>query len=413
MYKLDTVVLDNGLTVYLYPDFKRHSTFFQFNTYCGGATKHFLYDGKEWSLPDGVAHILEHYLVECNERGNFLTELGEKQMSTNASTSPIVTSYYFETVYDVAYGIQTLLDGIYHVDFQKEKLEKLKNPIYQEIRGRMDNKFYYANRRTMENLFPHVDFRDVGGTLQEVESITIEQVKLLYDAFYQPKNQFIVIAGNFQKEEVLEEIRSFFQKEKFSFRDVEVLPYPEDLSVRKKRDQFSFLSPMDYAEVSFKIDISSYTNIERLNLDFYLNVFYHSAFDIPSSLHQKLVDEKVITGSICCRDSIFDHFLIVTIGAYTKKPQVFLNAVLEEVHNLDFFDEEIFDVDKKNAILNLILRQENIFKMIFPFINNILYYDYPYLDQVEDVYHFQYDDYVQKIRDLDFSHYSLLTIKKE
>lgn len=86
MNKLDSVVLDNGLTIYFYPDKRRHSTFVQFVTLFGGLTKDFMYDGKEYHMPDGIAHILEHYIVECNDDGNFIESLGKREMNTNAST---------------------------------------------------------------------------------------------------------------------------------------------------------------------------------------------------------------------------------------------------------------------------------------------------------------------------------------
>ena len=104
MSKIENIKLDNCLNIYLYNDTRRHSTFFQFTTKCGGTSKDFIMDGKEYHLQDGVAHILEHYIVECNKIGNFLDMLGEKQMTSNAATSPFVTAYYFETVENVSFG---------------------------------------------------------------------------------------------------------------------------------------------------------------------------------------------------------------------------------------------------------------------------------------------------------------------
>ena len=50
MNKIDKIVLDNGLNIYLYNDKRRHSTFFQFVNLCGGITKDFVVDGKISSL---------------------------------------------------------------------------------------------------------------------------------------------------------------------------------------------------------------------------------------------------------------------------------------------------------------------------------------------------------------------------
>lgn len=410
MHKLKSIQLENGLTIYLYQDKRRHSTFFQFNTLCGGMTKHFYYHNKEYHLQDGLAHILEHYLVECNDRGNFLELLGKMQMSTNASTSPIVTNYYFETVESVCEGIRIVLDGIYHVSFDEKKLEKLKNPIYQEIRGKKDNKFYHANRRRMDNLFSTIDFRDVGGTLEEVEQTTIQDVKTLYDAFYHPKNQFIVIAGNFDQEEVLKTIKEFYDTITFSEYDASVIPYQEPVDIHHIEDSFQFPTPKPYTEISIKIPATGYSCTELLDLEFYIGSFFSSSFGITSSLYKKLIDNNIIIDSIRYGYTPVDSFQILSFGAYTDEPIKFQKAILNELQQLNHLDQEKFELDKKNSMVQMILRDENIFSMIMPFINNVLYFQYPYLDTIEDVKRLNYKQYTKMIHDLDFSNYSIMTI---
>ena len=51
--------------------------------------------------------------------------------------------------------------------------------------------------------------------------------------------------------------------------------------------------------------------------------------------------------------------------------------------------------------------------MIIPFVDNLIIYDYPYLDTVEDIENLSYDDFVNTIKNIDFSNYSCLTIKNE
>ena len=41
MNNIETIKLDNGLTIYLYKDNRKHSTFFEIDTFCGGFTKDF------------------------------------------------------------------------------------------------------------------------------------------------------------------------------------------------------------------------------------------------------------------------------------------------------------------------------------------------------------------------------------
>lgn len=413
MNKLDTIRLDNGLTIYLYRDPRRHSTFFQFITLLGGVTNAFKFRGQEYHIPDGMAHLLEHYVVECNECGNFLEELGKRQMNTNASTHYHMTRFYFDAVEDVEFGIQTMLNGIYHVKFDQEKLDKIKKPIYQEIRGRMDNKFYHSNIMTLQNLFFEIPFRSIGGTLDDVQNVTVEDIKTCYEAFYQPKNQFIVVAGSFDKEKVLNEIEHFYQNLSKKFDEVEVLKQIEPIEVKKQKDTLFFPTPQDYVEISFKIDVSSLEPKKRLSLDFYLGCFYNHFFGITSKTYQKLVEEKVITTSIACGDNRIDHFLIISISSYTDHVERFIESIFNTIENLQDFDEEKFELDKKASILRMILRDENIMNMILPFVDNVVNFDYPYLDTVEDVERMNFQDYVKMIRGLDFSNYTITLITEE
>lgn len=410
MNKINKVVLENGLTVYLYNDKRRHSTFFQFVNLCGGITKDFIVDGKEYHMQDGLAHILEHYVVECNDKGNFLEILGERQMNTNASTHLNMTDFYFETVEDVCFGIRTILNGIYNITFKAEKLEKLKNPIFQEIRGKSDSKFYHLNRLCNDNLFNNIEFRDIGGTLEEVEKTTIDDLKIFYEAFYQPSNQFIVVAGNFDKKEVLEEIFNFYENLKYPKHEVKVIKPKEELRVNKKEDVLYYKTPLEYVNITFKMDVGKYSPEKALKLDFYLVTFFNMFFGMTSPVYEKLTKDKVITSGIGCGNVRLNDTLTVSIGSYTYDTECFKKEILKTIQEMNCFDEEKFELDKKTSIITMILRDENIFKTVIPFVNNVVDFNYPYVDTVEDVEAFDFNEFVKMIKELDFNHYSINTI---
>ena len=413
MNKIDSVKLDNGLTIYLYNDNRRHSTFFNLVTLCGGYTKDFIVNNKEYHLQDGLAHVLEHYIVECNDKGNFLKELGESQMSTNASTSTLMTSYYFETVENVLFGVRTILEGVNNVKFDKDKLEKLKNPIFQEIRSKLDNKFYHLGRRRFNNLFKNIDFRDIGGLVDEVRDTTIDDLEVLYNYFYHPSNQFIVVAGNFDRDSVLYEIKDFYKDKKYKKINVKMINYNEDISVNKKNDIIHFPTPEDYTELSFKIDISNYDPKYLLNLDFYIGCFFDNYFGITSKLHKELINKCIITDCINCSDNKIDKYLVINIGAFTSDSNKFKKYILDVINDNSLFSEESFDLFKKNSYVSLILREENIFKVIFPFIDNVVYFNYPYMDTLDDFKEFTYNNYVDYISKLDFNNYISITIRND
>ena len=410
MNPFESFVLDNGLTVYLYQNSKRHSTFFQFVTLFGAETKDFMLDSEEYHLPDGLAHLLEHYLVECNACGNFLKELGEAQMSTNAYTYYHMTRFYFETVENLEYGIQTLLKGIYSPIFSEENLERIKGPIYQEIRGEENSKLYHARRKILDSLFQKNQFRSILGTVEEVQKISLEEVRLCYQAFYQPKNQFIVVGGNFDKEHVLREIKMFYQTIPFS-SSVQVIKKPEPLSVKVKHSTLFFPTGKDYTLLAYKVPLSSFSPKEKVTLDFYIQYFFDMYFRFSSSLYQQLVQEKIITGSIAASSFVLGDFLVILIGAYTDQGRLFEQKVQDTILRLDSFDSVVFDLDKKSTLLEIILREESLSSMILPFVDNISEFQYFYPDTKEDVLAFQYEKFKKMICSLNFKNFSVLTIQ--
>ena len=78
---------------------------------------------------------------------------------------------------------------------------------------------------------------------------------------------------------------------------------------------------------------------------------------------------------------------------------------------MDSFDQDFFELEKKNVIMDLILRDENIISMMMPFVNNVVDFHYPYLDTVEELEKLTYQDYVSSIKKLNWSNYTIITIK--
>lgn len=413
MSNIETIKLDNGLTIYLYSDKRRHSTLFQHITLFGGKTKDFIFEGKEYHIQDGVAHILEHYVVEENARGNFLKLLGEKQMATNASTYYGMTRYYFEAVENIEYGIETMIRGIYSPVFSEERLEKIKKPILQEIKGRMGNKFYHSNQMTLNNCFKNIKVRSIGGSLEEVENTTLDDIVTCYKAFYQPSNQFIVVAGSFDKDSVLKTINDIYNDLDLESYDMSLIPSNEENNVQKDFDILEFPTGEEYIEVTYKISLKNFNEKERLKMDFYLHYFFDMYFGMTSNLYRDLVKDKIITTTLSCSNFMIDDFVLVSIGSYSDNISLLERRIKDTCLKLNDFNEEIFEIDKRDSILKIVLRNENLVDTIMPFVSNIVEFNYPYPDTVNDIEEFSYDDFVKTIKSLDFSNYTVTNIKNK
>lgn len=413
MNNIETVKLNNGLTIYFYNDKRRHSTFFQHITLFGGKTKDFIVEDKEYHMQDGIAHILEHYVVEENASGNFLKLLGEAQMTTNASTHFDMTRYYFEAVENVEYGIKTMIKGIYSPVFNEERLEKIKKPILQEIRGKMNNKFYHSNQETLNNCFNKISVRSIGGSLEDVSKTTLEDIITCFETFYQPDNQFIVVGGNFDKDKILKIIEDCYKEIRIIKKKFQLIDVGEKNDVVKNNGIVEFPTGEEYLEITYKINLKNFSVRERLKLDFYLKYFFNMFFGVTSPLYKNLVEDKIITTGLSCNDFTINNYLLISIGAYSNNIFELEKRIKNAFKNLECFDEEIFDIDKKNSILKIVLRSENLFDTIMPFVSNIVEFNYPFPDTVKDIEEFTYEDFIRMIKELDFSKYTTTIIKNK
>lgn len=412
MNKLEKITLDNGLTIYLYPDTKKHTTIFQFITLFGGTSKDFIIDNKEVHFQDGLAHILEHYLVECNKYGNFIDILGKMEMSTNAATSLTHTKYYFEAVEKVDEGIKTIIRSVYNPIFTTDNLEKIKLPIYQEIKGKQRSKFFEENKEILHSTFKNIKFRSVIGTIENVKNTTIENLKLCYETFYQPHNQIIIISGNYNKENILKTIKEEINNYTFKKHDVKKIDLNEEESVASKKGNVIFPTSIPYVDVTYKIKLPKMTPKEKVTLTFYLSELFNENTGISSPLYEKLIKEKIITTKLNASFLKIEDYILITIGSSTLKEKELTKEIINNFKNINF-DKDLFELNKKREILNIILRDESLLTMTTTLSDNIINYDYHNLDTVEDIESFTFEKYKNVINNLNFNNYTITTINNE
>jgi len=90
--------LDNGLDVYILPKKGFSKTFVTFTTKYGSVDRTFvpIGDTESITVPDGIAHFLEHKMFE-KEDGDVFQKFSEYGASANAFTSFTRTAYLFSS----------------------------------------------------------------------------------------------------------------------------------------------------------------------------------------------------------------------------------------------------------------------------------------------------------------------------
>ncbi len=210
------VVLENGLRVIIYENNKlpifSYYTFFD----VGGR-----YESREDGTT-GATHFLEHMMFKGAKKygpGKFDSMIEGNGGSTNAYTTFDSTVYYeslpiksLNTIIDLeADRMQNLL-------LMPDAFEKERKVVFEE------RKYRYENRpsgklflKMMQTVFEGTPYGgSVIGEVEDLKALTRDQMMQFFKRFYVPNNAVVVIAGDVNADDVIEEMKDKFGEIPFS-----------------------------------------------------------------------------------------------------------------------------------------------------------------------------------------------------
>ena len=207
--------LDNGLDIYMIPNNKVKNYYVTLNTKFGSIHTDFEYDGKDYSLPNGIAHFLEHLTFNLPDENAFeyFSNLGA---SVNAFTSYDVTCYEVFANSRFKENVEYLIKYVYTPYYTKELVNSEKGVILEEVKMYKDRPGIQVVNSIFDNLYINDKHQFlVGGTVEDVKDIKLEDIEIAYKAFYHPENMFMILTGDFNPEEAVAIINDSMNKFKF------------------------------------------------------------------------------------------------------------------------------------------------------------------------------------------------------
>src|SRR5438477_10728814 len=163
----------------------------------------------------GKSHFLEHMLFKGTDR----FKKGEIDLITlkngggnNAFTSHDFTAYYFNFAsdrWDLALEIEA--DRMTSCAFDPEEFEAEKKVVIEELKTGLDSPWGLLLQEEEASAFKVHPYRNpIVGWLQDVERATVEQQQAYYHRYYHPNNATLVIAGDFDTDQVLKKVDHLF-----------------------------------------------------------------------------------------------------------------------------------------------------------------------------------------------------------
>ena len=411
MNKAKFITLDNGLTILIYTDNSKSTNHVELYTFFGGNNGEYVdYNGNTRSIKPGTAHLLEHYICENTVEGNLLDNLRKYNiLSCNGGTNNENTSYFFNTVTNFYECLETFLKGIYNISFTKEKLDKTKMAVYSEIRDDKNNEKNKIIEKKINGLF--TINRKTLGSSSSVKSITIKEIKDVYDNIYIPCNQFLVLAGNFDYDKTLSLVKNIYKE--ISFKNDKRLSKVSDVKdVIKKRTIYKS-DYIDEVILTFKIDVSSLSCFDKYKLDWYLSFFLDINFSKYSKINEYINSCSDYVDDISAYLYYFNGYFVIDVIAFTKKVNEFEKLVLSSIKNRDSNEREVFELVKKDAITRISVRKDSISNYVAPTEENYIRFGYLDDDDIDVIDKFNYSEYDKIISNIDFTNYSVFYRKKK
>lgn len=349
-------VLDNGLTVYLYPTNKSKNFYITLSTHFGAEVMSYKKNNKVYDVTKGSAHFLEHRVMDFTKNVDAMNKINELGSIVNAYTTYKGTNYNLYGVEDIYTNMGLLFDRVFKANIKKEDVEMERGIILEEYYMYDADPYYKAQTTLLKNCFNSSFIKYlVIGTEDGIKTVSYKELNRLYKDFYTLDNIFIVVTGNFILEDVLNYINNYMKGIKTTKCNCKVIKPVENYKVNVSYEELTGSTDEAKIVIGYKVKNSNPKKkiVNRLLMDMILS----ENFDKTGSSYLRLMNEGLNRFSYFVEE-VDDYFLIAFTGS-TNEYEKFTNIIDEEIKNLDF-TKEALERKTKGYISNLILSFEYI-----------------------------------------------------
>ena len=287
---IQSVTLDNGLEIIVWPDHDIPNVALYYFVRAGGRN--------EYPGITGLSHFFEHMMFNGTddlEPGEFDRIMEAAGGQNNAYTSNDITVYQdwfprsaLETIFELE------SERLQDLAFVPEAVESERGVIISERRSSVDNnnisKLLEQVRATAYVAHPY-QFPVIGWP-SDIESWTREDLESFYRTYYAPNNITMVVAGDVSAEEVLDLAEEYFE-------DIEAQDPPADVRTVEPEQQGERRVVIETDAQTPMLHIAfhagSAADPETLAMSLLLSILVDGD---SSRLHRLLVEEEQVAISI-------------------------------------------------------------------------------------------------------------------
>ena len=355
--------LANGLEIIIIPKKNINKKYVMFGTKFGSIDNRFIMPktGEEVFIPDGVAHFLEHKMFEQENGKNSLDVLMALGVDANAYTTSNHTAYLFECTDHFYEALDELMDYVQHPYFTDENVEKEKGIIGQEITMYDDDPGWGIYLGAMDCMYKDNPIKiDTAGTIESISEITPDVLYKCYRTFYNPSNMVIVACGDFEPENLLQELKNRLVEKEEQGKITRI--YPEDdgkinkKSVEKKMNVSMPIFMVGYKDriIENKKDLVK----RHIAIELILNIVIGES----SELYSRLYESGILQAGVDFEYEFSEQYAHVLISSRANEPEKIAEEIKQEIKKLkqEGINEENLERSKKKLYGEYVTEYNNV-----------------------------------------------------
>ena len=402
-----------GLPIYVWKSEYAKSFYLSLNVHYGSIHTEFSIDGKKYKVPQGIAHFMEHikFNVDKDTTANDLFDpLGS---DINAFTTFRYTSYLVYGTSKIKENLYSLLDYVYNPYFTKDMIKKEKGIITSEINMGKDqpyNQLYFAFNKAMYHKEKYKYL--ITGEVEDIKRVELDDIELIYQTFYHPKNMFLIVTGNVNPYEIEQMVNDNLDRKEFSDYLVhKIAPIKEPKNVVSKEIEVSANVEVEKAKIGLKIPKKKFKDLDNIKLNIILNIILSSNFGDSSDLKEELLQNNIITFLTASR-FVLDEYVIIDVTVESKILDEAIKRIVDALKNL-VIDEAEFKRKINSSIATLVLNYEDV-ENVNNMIQNYLVYYKKLVPDLKEIYEsISFEEVKEVIDNFDTKEMVVVKMKKQ
>lgn len=362
--------MPNNLEVYLIPLMNKSNYHISMVVKYGNSYTNFKVDNKEYQVPSGVAHFLEHKLFEREDLPNPFSFFSKSGSDVNASTSIMYTNYYCIGNSFYEYNLAYMLNWLQKVFIDDVKIEKEKGIITEEAKMHDDNPDRFLTEKVKYNTFLNDPYGfKVIGEYSDINSITTNDLQISFDSFYRPDNMFLVVVGNFEIEKTINIIKEELKNFKNPSTKIEKIKVAEPDEVRNSYEELKMNVPICKFAMNYKINKKLF-KMDDYKLSIYAAMILTLIFGNTSEFKEEAYNKELFT-DLYYFISLTDTHLIISLIATSSKSDKLIKEIEKVFHNIKIMPSD-FERIKKAWIANEVKTIDSVGLMVGDIIDDII-----------------------------------------